>query len=269
MEIWLAVVIGITQLLLGGMGVYVSLRVPKREHHRHWLLAFVGIGMTGVALTGWLSELGSKEQERNAATQGKMAKDIEATRQALQSSLLEQARMSAHLEDIQTIMDNLRAGGLTGMTQMASALTILTKAPPQNSEELRQSATDLITKLRRWKLAVDDRLTAAEAEDIQIYVQSIKAGGPKGGEMGHPIRDRVKRNISDDFSINYLPDALRVRSAILANLRRAGKTLPPEIPLHVHGLDEPFTFWPTGMKGGEIEALAVYFEKLKDEISFP
>jgi hypothetical protein len=37
--IWLPVFIGVAQLLLGGMGVYVSLRTPGKENHSYWIAA--------------------------------------------------------------------------------------------------------------------------------------------------------------------------------------------------------------------------------------
>jgi len=126
-DIWLAVVIGITQLLLGGMGVYVSLRPPKAEHHWYWLGGFVAVGLTGVVLTGWLASVGSREQKRNASVQERLEKNVEDTNQKLQASLVEQARMSGHLEGIQTIMDNLSKSGLPGMREFADAIAKLAK----------------------------------------------------------------------------------------------------------------------------------------------
>src|SRR6266849_7556374 len=52
------------QLLLGGMGVYVSLKPPKQEHHWYWIGAFMGVGLLGIALTGWLAQRASSAQDR-------------------------------------------------------------------------------------------------------------------------------------------------------------------------------------------------------------
>ncbi|HKW61255.1 MAG TPA: hypothetical protein VJN89_01805 [Candidatus Acidoferrum sp.] len=64
MDTLLTAIIGFTQLVLGGMGVYVSLRPPKPEHHWRWISAFMGIGLVGVGLTGWLAERASSSQEK-------------------------------------------------------------------------------------------------------------------------------------------------------------------------------------------------------------
>jgi vacuolar-type H+-ATPase subunit E/Vma4 len=66
MAIGLTVIIGILQLLLGGLGVYVSLRTPKKEHHWKWMSCFTVVGLFGIVLTGWLaSEEGQAQQRAN------------------------------------------------------------------------------------------------------------------------------------------------------------------------------------------------------------
>jgi len=42
MDTWLAVVIGLTQLVLGAMGVYVSLRPPDKKYHWWWFGGLAG-----------------------------------------------------------------------------------------------------------------------------------------------------------------------------------------------------------------------------------
>ena len=64
MGIWLTVVIGLTQLVLGGMGVYVSLRPPEKAYHWSWIAGFIVIGLSGVALTGWLAKAGDDAQRQ-------------------------------------------------------------------------------------------------------------------------------------------------------------------------------------------------------------
>jgi len=63
----IAAIVGFTQLILGGMGVYVSLRPPKQEQHRYWIGGFIVIGLLGVVLTGWLTQRGSNAQENATA----------------------------------------------------------------------------------------------------------------------------------------------------------------------------------------------------------
>src|SRR6266566_8365763 len=63
-DVFLTAIVGFTQLVLGGMGVYVSLRPPKKEHHWYWIGAFMGVGLLGVALTGWVAQRSSNAQDR-------------------------------------------------------------------------------------------------------------------------------------------------------------------------------------------------------------
>lgn len=62
MAIWLTVIIGVTQLFLGGMGVYVSLKPPEKKYHWHWITMFILVGLAGVGLTTWLAEATDKAQ---------------------------------------------------------------------------------------------------------------------------------------------------------------------------------------------------------------
>jgi hypothetical protein len=63
-DIALTVVICFVQLVLGAMGVYVSLRPPKPEQHRLWIGSFILVGLAGIALTGYLAKRGSDTQEQ-------------------------------------------------------------------------------------------------------------------------------------------------------------------------------------------------------------
>ena len=64
MTILLTVLIGIVQLALGFMGVYVSLDTPEQKHNRYWIGAFVIIGLAGVALTLWLARVSDDAQQK-------------------------------------------------------------------------------------------------------------------------------------------------------------------------------------------------------------
>lgn len=58
-EFSLTVAVCLIQLGLGLMGVYVALKPPPVEYHRHWIGAFLGVGLLGVALTAWLAQSSS------------------------------------------------------------------------------------------------------------------------------------------------------------------------------------------------------------------
>ncbi len=64
MDPFFAAFVGFLQLVLAGMGVYVSLRQPKQEHHRYWIGAFISVGLLGVALTWWQAQRASNAQDR-------------------------------------------------------------------------------------------------------------------------------------------------------------------------------------------------------------
>src|SRR5260370_11028999 len=64
MDACFTAIVGFMELVLGGMGVYVSLKPPKQEHHWYWIGAFMGVGLLGVALNGWLAQRGSSAQEK-------------------------------------------------------------------------------------------------------------------------------------------------------------------------------------------------------------
>jgi hypothetical protein len=62
MDLFLVGFVGMSQLLLGGLGIYVSLRPPKAEHHRYWIGCFVFIGILGIGLTIWQAKRGADAQ---------------------------------------------------------------------------------------------------------------------------------------------------------------------------------------------------------------
>lgn len=63
MDATLTAIVGILQILLGAMGVFVSLRTPKKEHHWYWIGGFVGVGLIGVGLTFWTAYRSSNAQQ--------------------------------------------------------------------------------------------------------------------------------------------------------------------------------------------------------------
>lgn len=63
MDFFLTVCVGFAQLLLGFMGIYVSLRPPQQKHHWYWIGAFMAMGLLGIAFTGWMAKRASNAQE--------------------------------------------------------------------------------------------------------------------------------------------------------------------------------------------------------------
>jgi hypothetical protein len=64
MDASLTAIAALTQLILGVMGVYVSLRPPSKPKHRYWMGAFFVVGVLGVVLTGWLAKRSSNAQDK-------------------------------------------------------------------------------------------------------------------------------------------------------------------------------------------------------------
>jgi hypothetical protein len=67
----LAAIFGFTQLALVVMGVYVSLRTPKKKHHWYWIAAFVAVGVMGIWPTYTL-------EKRADVSQAKAIKEIQS-----------------------------------------------------------------------------------------------------------------------------------------------------------------------------------------------
>ena len=183
MDIWLSVVIGITQLALGAMGVYVSLKPPKSEHHLHWIGVFVAVGLIGIALTAWLARIGSREQAKNTEVQQKIAGDIQTTKEQLLTSRIEQARMSGHLEAIQTILDTFAKAGFPGMAQLASAIKGLNANHQQgigpSTAELCANTHALAKEMRDLKATYDANEQAITLSQFQQEVVMNQQGKTK------------------------------------------------------------------------------------------
>ncbi len=64
MTTWLTITVGIVQVALGCMGVYVSLRPPKKNRHWYWFAGFVAIGVVGVGFTVWLERESDNAQKK-------------------------------------------------------------------------------------------------------------------------------------------------------------------------------------------------------------
>jgi uncharacterized membrane-anchored protein YhcB (DUF1043 family) len=118
MDIFLAGSLAFISGLLAVLGVWVSLRPPKPEHHWLWILAFVLSGIVGVLLTRWVALNAAHDQNR-------LQVKVDSVSNQLTDSRMEQAKMSGHLEGIQTVMDNLSKSGWPGMKEFAAAINKL------------------------------------------------------------------------------------------------------------------------------------------------
>ena len=95
-DIALTIVAGLTQVVLGVMGIYLSLRVPHKKHHRLWIIGFVGFGLVGVAFTVWMAKHSADSQ--TAATNEIHAAQVAATKANLAATEANQAATEAAQE---------------------------------------------------------------------------------------------------------------------------------------------------------------------------
>ena len=51
MDIFIAILLGLVQLLLGGLGVYVSMKPVPKETHGRYIAGFMVLGMLGLVCT--------------------------------------------------------------------------------------------------------------------------------------------------------------------------------------------------------------------------
>jgi hypothetical protein len=229
-DIWLAVVIGITQLFLGGMGVYVSLRPPNQKHHWWWLGGFVAVGLVGVGLTGYLASIGSREQKRNAGIQEQLGKDIADTKRELAASRLEEARMSGHLQGIQTIMDNFSKSGLPGMKVFAQAVTTLGKpsSPPQSLDILCQNLADCPSKeLSRRANELASELETLSApyykalEEAKTRIRAIPGNTPQYTQAQNAMEFNIHAQeimAMDKYRQKYQATAVALRTVLVSRI---------------------------------------------------
>jgi hypothetical protein len=58
-----AIGVGLVQVALGILGAYVSLRPPSKERHGRFVIAFIALGLAGVALIGWQAKRSGDTQK--------------------------------------------------------------------------------------------------------------------------------------------------------------------------------------------------------------
>lgn len=178
MGIWLTVVIGITQLALGGMGVYVSLRPPKKEHHWYWIAGFIVVGFAGVALTGWLAKTGDDAQRQ--ATKEVHEAQVAATKANVAATNANTAATSA------------ANAAMAAQQEMRLARGEAHKATGQMEKLIDQRSVETQKTITTWQASTDNavrqlvqphRTLAAEQRSKFIAVLENRPSGVRGG--GH------------------------------------------------------------------------------------
>ena len=201
MDIVLAVALAFINFLLACLGVWVSLKPPKAEHHARWILVFAVSALVGIILTGWITLNGARDQE-------KLQSKIDSVNAQLTESRIEQARIGGHLEGVQTIMENLSKSGWPGMKEFAAAITKLAEnqnaAKQLTKKQLCDKSLDVANRLRALhakqsaesraafeKTVAEMRAAKTPEEEQQIWQQgaSAKIDAAHEVELGKMLGD--------------------------------------------------------------------------------
>jgi hypothetical protein len=168
MGVVLSAALGFINGLQACMGVWVSLRPPRAEHDRRCILAFAISGAAAVFLTGWIALNGIHDQDN-------LRVKMDSVNKHLTESTVEQARMSGHLEGVQTIMVNLSKSGWPGMKEFATAIIKLAETQSATKQltdkQLCDKALQIAKRLRALhvKQSAEDNATLSKTiEDMRV-----------------------------------------------------------------------------------------------------
>jgi hypothetical protein len=211
-DLTLTVILGVLQLVLGTMGVYVSIRPPVKEKHRSWIVAFLVIGLLGAALTAWIAH-------RADLAQNRLQEEINGIH-------LQEAQTTGELSGIKTVMQTFVQAGIPGLREFAQSIIGAiqnsrqhdTKEEKVSDSQLCSKATMLAQNIRAFQLAYDNGENNRRMQEWQEMV------GKKPDEMsairGKQIQDMVSRDQKHnaDFQNGFMSDARYVHDQIIDRL---------------------------------------------------
>jgi hypothetical protein len=146
MDAFLTYLAALSQVILGVMGVYISLRPPKEpRHHWYWMGAFMGVGVLGVGLTGWLAQRSSNAQ----------------------------ARATSKISEAVTQATNANAAA----TNANNAAVVSEKETETASAEARQ-ATESLSKLINQRSRETNTAIVKVGTETETYIKAIPTGPP-------------------------------------------------------------------------------------------
>lgn len=167
MDVLLTVALAAINCITAVLGVVVSLNPPEKERHKRWIAVFVMGGVAGVLLTLCLALRASHDQ---ANLQGK----IDSVNSQLIESRLEQARVSGHLEVIQSIMENLSKSGWPGMKEIAAAIAKWTYMQSSTKDATNKQACDISREVAKHLRALDAKQRPEEDEAFRKTVEAMR-----------------------------------------------------------------------------------------------
>jgi len=196
MDITLAIVLGIIQLALAGLGIYVSLTPPPPAKHRRYIIAFILIGLAGIAVTGI-------QTYRNDTTQG-----------SLQGQLKDLQKHVVSLEGTtQELAENFK--------KFASPKEVETKplpSPPQETtktEETTKSLQNIERDLAEVRKRIGSQTWGLSAEQL---VRLARREAPYA-------QPEVERGDLIDCALGD-PDSTKFAVNLVGAFRTAGWNLP-------------------------------------------
>ena len=216
MSVVLTVAIALTQFILGAMGVFVSLRPPEQKYHKHWIGAFVAVGILGIVVTGWLAK--SSDDDQKGLT-GR-----------LDQSLLTQESMRSQLTTITGMVSGLSENKSDPqLKQLATAITSMAKANQKQESQLvpKTSSQSPFSSLAKedLRLLVNDstqlmfglsKFWTVQIEDAdKNFEDMVSKGGPPPGSGHGPMMTRLQfqRDIKP-----VLPKANDLRKEMLSRV---------------------------------------------------
>lgn len=165
-DILLTMAVCVTQIMLGYMGVQVSLKPPKPEHHKHWIAAFVLVGASGIFLTAWLAKRAGDAQVRA-------------------NSEIHEAQIAAMGAD--TAATNANAAA-TEASKSATEAQKETKTARQEAKDAEQSLSDLINKRSKE--------TSQALVKLNSTTESSVKGIPKPRRIPPEMRGKLLADLS-------------------------------------------------------------------------
>jgi hypothetical protein len=231
MDTLLTAIVGFTQLILGGMGIYVSLRPPKNpQRHWYWIGAFLFVGVLGGVLTGWLAQRSSNAQDKAAA------KISEAVTQATNAN---------------TAATNANNAAIASEMETEAASTEARKANESLSRLINQRSQETNTAIVKMGTETETSIKA-----ISVGQPGRRIPPDKRAELiqylsGKPAKVKITAVVSDAEAYRFAQDWLEVLKA--AKWIIEGDTIPVFL-----SVGEPQTGVVVSMRGESVGPNAVF-----------
>ncbi len=277
----LLAIIGITQLALGALGVWVSLRPPKREHHWLWIGGFCAIGLLGIVLTVIAGRNADRDQAKAAAdlsdvkaSQKDTNEQLSKANAALKQNAIDEAFMKGQLSGLSLMVGKIGTDSSVNSGAISKALLAIAKGsdsqgvqPPaiqrMTNKQLKSTVIAFANQMRALRLQLEQ-----EFEEHSMRTQNTPSVGMSPEQSSQLFRQQVEENERFDnaqswkISTTIIGPATEFRDELL---RRIGPLAPSaDIP----------SLWVAGGKGQampffndqELEPSANWLESLARQL---